>query len=114
MTDTVELIYDHTCPHVGVARDRLRAALVDAELPAVWQEWERSARGVPRYVRQWASPTILVNGRDVAALDVQPPALDGGAGCRVYQDAAGRLEGAPAVSMIVAALAARRPPRSDA
>jgi mercuric ion transport protein len=104
MTDTVELIYDHTCPHVGVARRRLRAALADAGLPPVWQEWERAARESPPHVQQWGSPTILVNGRDVAASDGYPTALDGNAGCRVYANAAGRLEGAPAVGEIVAAL----------
>jgi mercuric ion transport protein len=108
MTDTVELIYDRTCPHADVARDRLRAALAHAGLPAVWQEWERSARGTPAYAQEWASPTILVNGRDVAAPDAEPAALDGSAGCRVYPDTAGRLEAAPAVDVIVAALSGRR------
>jgi hypothetical protein len=112
MADTVELIYDHSCPHIDVARARLRAALAHAQLPAVWQEWERGARGSPRYTQRWGSPTILVNGHDVAALGDQRTALDGSAGCRVYPDAAGQLEGAPAVSMIVAALSGgdrRRP-----
>ena len=104
MTDTVELIYDHTCPHVEVARDRLRAALADAGLPPVWQEWERAALGSPRYAQQWGSPTILVNGRDVGAHGAQRTTLDGRAGCRVYPDAAGRLGGAPTVGMITAAL----------
>jgi mercuric ion transport protein len=108
MTDMVELIYDGTCPHVDVARDRLRAALAGAGLPPVWQEWERSARGSPPYVQQWGSPTILVNGRDVATSDAHPTALDGSAGCRVYPDTAGRLEAAPPVSMIVAALSGHR------
>lgn len=108
MTDMVELIYDRTCPHVDAARDRLRAALADAGLPAVWQEWDRTARGAPAYVQRWASPTILVNGRDVATPDAAPAVLDGSAGCRVYTDPAGRLEAAPAVNLIVAALSKRR------
>jgi len=108
VADTVELIFDQTCPHVAVARDRLRAALAHAGLPAVWQEWERRAPDSPPYVQQWGSPTILVNGRDVAASDAHPSALDGSAGCRVYPDAAGRFEGAPAVSTIVTALSGHR------
>jgi len=107
MTDCIELIYDRTCPHVETARSRLRAALTEAGLGAVWREWERGAPGSPPYVQRWGSPTILVNGRDVAAPRGGSTALDGGAGCRVYAGTSGRLEGAPAVDTIVAALARR-------
>jgi mercuric ion transport protein len=109
----VELIYDHTCPHVGIARDRLRAALAAVGLPAVWQEWERSAGDAPHYARQWGSPTILIDGHDVAATDAGPTTLDGTAGCRVYADQAGRLEGAPALSSIIVALFGHTPLRSS-
>ena len=108
MTDTVELIYDRTCPHVDAARNRLRAAFASVGLPAIWQEWDRTARESPAHVQAWASPTILVNGHDVAAPDAAPAVLDGSAGFRVYTDPTGRLEAAPALNMIVAALSRRR------
>jgi hypothetical protein len=112
VSDTVELIYDPGCPNVDTARGRLRAALVVSGLPAIWREWERGVRSSPSYVQRWASPTILVNGHDVSAGDASSMALDGEAGCRVYHDTSGRLEGAPSVGTIVAALSVHHTRRS--
>jgi mercuric ion transport protein len=96
----VELIFDATCPHVGAARIELREALARAGQPMVWTEWDRAAANAPARVRQYASPTVLVGGRDVAQVSV----LDAGSGCRVYPGAMGALVGAPSADMILAAL----------
>jgi mercuric ion transport protein len=97
----IELIFDATCPNVDVARAQLAAALTQAGRPNVWIEWDRANPGAPSHVLRFASPTILVAGRDVAG----PSALDAGAGCRLYRDSSGAAARAPTVPMILAALA---------
>jgi mercuric ion transport protein len=96
----VELIFDATCPNVDVARQQLREALARAGYPTTWVEWDRDATDAPLRVRRYASPTVLVGGRDVADACV----LDGGSGCRVYAGPNGGLAGAPSAEMILAAL----------
>lgn len=63
---TVEFIYDRDCPNVEVARENLRRAFVEAGLPSRCQEWDRADADAPAHARRWGSPTVLVNGRDVA------------------------------------------------
>jgi hypothetical protein len=100
VTPTVELIFDAACPNVDAARLHLGQALIRVGLPPQWVEWDRAAPDVPAHARRHASPTVLVNGRDVAV----GSELDCGDGCRVYTDAAGVLRGAPGVETILAAL----------
>lgn len=102
MGHRVELITDRTCPHVQAARDQLRRALRMAGAPAEWQEWDRDDPEAPGRVRSFGSPTILVNGRDVAGADTEAAANC----CRVYAEVDG-LQGVPSVETILAALTAR-------
>ncbi|MBT3786716.1 hypothetical protein HOF92_17200, partial [bacterium] len=62
----IELIYDSDCPNVEKARRQLKEALAQSGLEESWKEWDRSARESPEYTRRYGSPTILVEGRDVA------------------------------------------------
>ena len=96
----IDLIHDVECPNAGQARNNLRRALEMARLPARWREWIRTAPTTPLDLRRFGSPTILVDGKDVAG--VEP--LDGADACRIYQDENLQLNGVPAVSMILAAL----------
>jgi hypothetical protein len=93
---TVELIFDATCPNVGAARAALREALGAFS----WIEWERADPAAPPYARAYASPTVLIGGRDVGG----GSALDAGSGCRVYAHANGTFAGAPSAEMILEAL----------
>jgi hypothetical protein len=95
----VELIYDKDCPNVGKARAELMRAFSQAGVPAKWVEWDRGDPSSPPYVRAYGSPTVLVDGKDVAGA---PPA--GGACCRLYGDSKGGLGGAPPAELIAAAL----------
>lgn len=97
----VELIYDKACPNVESARSRLRRALVSAGIAPHWQEWEASAAETPSYARGYGSPTILVDGRDVAG---EGPGPDGEGHCRIYALEAEGPSGVPAVDDIVRAL----------
>jgi len=95
----VELIFDHDCPNVEAARAALREALAVEGSPAHWQEWLRGSPEAPGYAALYGSPTILVDGADVAPGDGQDAAC-----CRLYVDGDGRLRGVPAVEAIAVAL----------
>lgn len=90
---TVELIYFDGCPNVDAARDHLRQALAAARLPAIWQEWNQHDAQAPDRVRQFGSPTVLVDGRDVTCADAGVAA------------AACRADGAPSTETIRTAVA---------
>jgi mercuric ion transport protein len=96
----VELIYDPDCPNVPDARSQLIRAFTQTGISARWREWERGSPDTPGYARAFGSPTILVDGKDIAG--VVPNAET--RACRVYGDERGNLSGAPSVGAICAAL----------
>ena len=100
---TVELFYDKDCPNVGQARASLRRALTEAGLPPRWTERELAA--APSPLGALGSPTVLVNGRDVAGADPGDAAC-----CRIYEVAGGR-SGAPPAELIARVLRAAQEPR---
>lgn len=103
MRDTIELIYEPNCPNIEAARAALRQALTENRRPRVWREWDSMSPTSPPHARAYGSPTILVNGVDIAGV-----APSHAPACRIYRDAAGRASGVPSAEMIGAAL--RRAP----
>lgn len=97
---TVELIYDADCPNVAQARTLLIRAFARTGVSARWLEWERSAPGSPAYAKSYGSPTILVDGKDVAATD----SVSGSGACRVYGNAEGGLSAVPPLETVCAAM----------
>lgn len=97
MSRRVELIYDAGCPHVGPARSALLEAFVQLGLSPAWSEWECSDSQTPAYVRACGSPTVLVDGKDVA----EPLTVASGGCCRLYGEGG---EGAPSLEALVSAL----------
>ena len=65
----VELVYFTGCPHVESARANLRAALSAKGQPPVWREWNQLDTSAPDHVKQYGSPTVLVNNEDVAGVE---------------------------------------------
>jgi len=104
---TIQLLSFPGCPYADAARDALRRALIAYGLPQDFDEVDVTAPNTPERLRAWGSPTILVNGRDVAG------ASSTGPGCRVYDGAPEGLRGVPPDALIRAALddARRRRPR---
>ncbi len=96
---SIEFIYDLDCPNVEGARQALRSALRLSGLTEQWREWNRADTAAPGHVRQYGSPTILVNGRDISG--VRPAAAPS---CRIYTDSAGHGRGIPPVDAIRQAL----------
>ena len=100
----IDLIFDKDCPHVDEARTVLRSALEELGSGQVpWAEWDRASADTPNELRQYGSPTVLVDGRDVAADDVPQMQSDGDA-CRLYVDDLGQVAGAPSKNVILAAI----------
>ncbi|MGH7566903.1 MAG: hypothetical protein ACREK2_08745 [Gemmatimonadota bacterium] len=100
MRPRVELIYDFDCPNVDEARRELSAALREVGLPARWEETLQGKAGPESEV--FGSPTVTVDGRDVAPNSPVPRPV-GAASCRIYVDGTG-LRGAPSRETIRAAL----------
>lgn len=96
----VELIYDSHCPNVNVARSLLIKAFTRTGVSARWTEWERAASVSPAYTRFYGSPTILVDGEDIAG----GAAVSGTGACRIYADDHGVLSRAPPLEAICSAL----------
>ncbi len=102
---TVELVYDKDCPNADKARINVCRALAQSGLAAQWREWEASSDATPPRLRGYGSPTVLVNGHDVAG------ATPGDASsCRVYE-VAGTRNGVPPTEVIVRALIAADQPK---
>ncbi|MDQ6760220.1 MAG: hypothetical protein M3Z32_10205 [Acidobacteriota bacterium] len=97
---TVEFIYDADCPHVEAARANLLQAFSATRVAAKWTEWDRSSLDSPTHVRRYGSPTVLVNGRDVAG-ESSNEAVNC---CRLYAATNGSHTGAPPAELIQSAL----------
>jgi hypothetical protein len=92
----VQLLYFPDCPNVDAARKTLAQALGQLEDAPSVAEIDVTDPGTPRHLRGWGSPTILVDGADVA--DGHPS----DACCRLYPKSEER--GAPSLAVIEAAL----------
>lgn len=101
---SVEFIYDRDCPNVAATRANLMRAFAGAHVAAKWTEWERSSPDTPAHAREFGSPAILVNGRDIAG---QSP--NAGASCRIYLSANGRRSGVPPAELIAERLSNSQP-----
>ncbi len=104
----IELIYSADCPNVDLARNRLASAFSVLGMHPEWVEWERQDPAAPEYAVRYGSPTVLINGRDVAAgLAAPGPAAASRAGeadsCRVYPASAG-FDRAPSIEQLVEAM----------
>jgi hypothetical protein len=100
----VQLLYFAGCPHVDLARRQLRLALDGIEHAPEVTEIDVTSAGTPEHLRSWGSPTILVDGVDVAG------GVPSGTSCRLYPGSPD--PGAPPLAVIRAALGrARQVPR---
>lgn len=103
MTLRVELVYDLDCPNISQARAALLRAFAQAGVPASWVEWDQKAPESPVHIRGYGSPSILVNGKDVAGGEPG----EGRDCCRLYADGKNGFRRVPPVHQIAAALTKR-------
>ena len=101
----VELVYDPGCPNVEKARAVLTRALQEADVPAVWTEWDTDDPECPENRKAYGSPTILVNGEDVAPgpHEWMRRGPGGAPRCRVYEASEG-LSGVPPLADVRGAI----------
>ena len=104
----VELIYSGDCPNVNAARENLKRALLSLGLELNWKEWDRQDSSSPPHTREFGSPTILVDGEDVAK--GQPNHADC---CRLYRNESNDTVGAPPCSVIKTAIEEARKGGTD-
>jgi mercuric ion transport protein len=110
----IQLLYFPDCPNVAAARNVLDLALKSyPEAPPI-AEIDLTAPETPAHLRVWGSPTILIDGVDVAG---EEPVVEGvnvdmpvAPCCRVYQGGVSR--GAPLVVQIMFALERARQSRT--
>lgn len=100
MMPEVELIFSPDCPNIGTVRHRLRVAFRQLGIAPRWTEWDQTSSEAPAYTREYASPTVLIGGRDIATAVRSHRA----SACRLYEQPAGNLMGAPSVESLLAAL----------
>jgi len=104
-----ELIYASDCPNVTQARGNLLRAFAKAGIQARWIEWERHNADSPPYVQAFGSPTILVDGKDIAGAE---PTGDISC-CRLYRDNNEKAIGVPSVENIGRKLATKAMGRNE-
>lgn len=102
---TVELLYFPGCPNTSATREQLRRAFEAIDASPSWTEIDITAEGAPAHARGYGSPTVLVDGEDVAGA-----APGEGSSCRIYMD--NDVRGVPPLDVIIAALRAAAPPQS--
>lgn len=109
---TIELIYDLDCPNVKDTREHLLQAFTQTQQEPQWKEWDRAGVDSPDYAGHFGSPTILVDGKDVAG---ELPTTEANC-CRMYKDEEGNMSGVPSVEMIARSLIqnANLPSRAEA
>jgi len=94
---TVDFVYALDCPNAEAARANLLQAFPHAGFSPSWTEHRIGDPAAPERVHGYGSPTILVNGRDIAGAEPSTEAC-----CRIYSNG----QGVPTVEMIAAALVA--------
>jgi hypothetical protein len=93
----IHLLHFQGCPNVDAARKALRDALAAEQLGTLIEEIDVEDPAAPAWAHGWGSPTILIDGQDVAG---QQPS--GSSCCRLYAD------GAPSVEVIRARISVAR------
>ena len=93
----IQLVHFDGCPNVVAARAALSRCLTSLGLPPEYEEVNTDAADAPEALREWGSPTILVDGIDVGG-EPKP----NGTSCRLYDNPDNR--GVPSDGTISAAL----------
>ncbi len=93
----IEIIYFNGCPNIQAAKDNIKAACKELGIEGSVQEWNQNDDNAPDFTKKYGSPTVLVNGKDVAG---DPGDCCTSGSCRIYTD----MTGIPSVELIRTAL----------
>src|SRR5262245_44448163 len=83
------------CPHAALLEERLAAALAGAPSAVITRRVITDPDEAAR-ASMHGSPTVLIDGSDPFAAPGQSASMS----CRLYDNGAGRLEGAPSVGRL--------------
>jgi len=78
----IQLLTFPGCPNAEGAREALRRSIAAVDLPPGFEEVDVTDPATPDDLRNWGSPTILVDGRDVTG------GAPTGTSCRLYPKSA--------------------------
>lgn len=95
----IEILYLPDCPNLDRARSHVDRALQAVGVALPVRETEVATSDAAERFGMHGSPTILINGDDPFA-DAD---ADTSVSCRLYDDG-GRLDGAPSIAQLTAAL----------
>jgi len=95
----VQFVMFPGCPHAVPARRVLDRVLAAAGVTVPVEEIDTTAPETPEHLRNWGSPTILING-----LDFEGQPIPTAPSCRLYTDRLGRTLGAPSEMLLLAAV----------
>lgn len=98
----VEYIYENNCPNVELTRSQLLQAFSKLNMKPHWQEWEINDNAAPAYIRQYGSPTILINGEDIDGSGNSKNPQQ----CRLYTQPDNSISGVLPIDSIVNAIKA--------
>lgn len=96
----VELLYFNGCPNISAARKNLNDAFAKAGIASQWDEIDLNDPNLQKDLKGYGSPTILVDGKDVAGIVPSGESLS----CRTYYNAKGEITGAPDAEIIAKAI----------
>ena len=96
----VEFVYEKDCPNIKPTRQVLLQAFSKMNVKPHWQEWEVNDSSSPDYVRQYGSPTILVDGIDID----ESKDLNNAKQCRLYTQTDNVFSGVPPLEKIISAI----------
>ena len=97
----VQLLFFPGCPNVDAARGTLARALSEVDDPPPIHEVDVTDPRTPPDLRSWGSPTILIDGVDVAGGEAS------GSCCRLYLTS--EVRGAPSLALVEVALSRATP-----
>lgn len=95
----IQLIAFSGCLNASAARSLIERTIAEAGIVAAIEEVDTLSPDAPTPLREWGSPTILLNGEDVGG--ERAPT---GTGCRLYSDDIGRIQGVPPQGLLWVAL----------
>jgi glutaredoxin len=94
----IQLLFLPGCPNLDATRAALASALAATDMHASIEEVDVTGPGTPEEFRRWGSPTVLVEGQDVAGEEQSNDSA-----CRLYPSAGG-LSRVPSAALLMAAL----------
>ncbi|MEQ8353511.1 MAG: hypothetical protein RH862_18695 [Leptospiraceae bacterium] len=94
----ISILYEPDCPNFEQARAEVESLCRQENLDFSIEMVDTSSKNCPSELRNFGSPSVLVDGQEVDA------ASDAGKCCRIYRGSGGQLQGFPSRQSILDAI----------